>query len=452
MRILAKAAWLAVAAALCVQPARSQTPLRGAIEGDVVDASTGRGISGARVRIQSGQDDPMFTSTDEQGHFQFAGLEFKSYQLDARYPGFISSTGAAGVSAREMVHLVRNGPNGQVRLDMQRYAAIVGKVTDALGIPVEGVTVGALQRYPIGENRTGLTALTVYTDVLYNDGGYQYVGRQRTLTDDLGEYRIAPLAAGSYYVLVQPGSNYFNGQPAMRPPSDARQRATFYAHALKPSESKPVAVAEGKELRVDLQIVSQGGVKVSGRIFGLAAASGQYVSVFVLPLSSGASTASSWTIGGDRFQATDLLPGKYLFQAGQYAAGDSFRQNPLAAARRTVEVGTEDVDGIDLTLAPTPEVQGTVVFESGCAAAPVSIQLQGDSLSALRNLHVDADGRFVLQHLGPGKYKAYVRPESPSNARATSAKLGDVEVLADGFEATAETKGPLRITMSCGRR
>jgi hypothetical protein len=57
-----------------------------------------------------------------------------------------------------------------------------------------------------------------------------------------------------------------------------------------------------------------------------------------------------------------------------------------------------------------------------------------------------------LQHLGPGKYKAYVRPESPSNARATSAKLGDVEVLADGFEATAETKGPLRITMSCGRR
>src|ERR1039458_5639738 len=94
MRILAKAAWLAVAAALCVQPARSQTPLRGAIEGDVVDASTGRGISGARVRIQSGQDDPMFTSTDEQGHFQFAGLEFKSYQLDARYPGFISPRGA----------------------------------------------------------------------------------------------------------------------------------------------------------------------------------------------------------------------------------------------------------------------------------------------------------------------------------------------------------------------
>src|ERR1039458_9707301 len=133
MRILAKAAWLAVAAALCVQPARSQTPLRGAIEGDVVDASTGRGISGARVRIQSGQDDPMFTSTDEQGHFQFAGLEFKSYQLDARYPGFISSTGAAGVSAREMVHLVRNGPNGQVRLDMQRYAAIVGKVIGMAG-------------------------------------------------------------------------------------------------------------------------------------------------------------------------------------------------------------------------------------------------------------------------------------------------------------------------------
>jgi hypothetical protein len=443
MRILAKAAWLAAAAAVCVQPARSQTPLKGAIEGDVVDASTGRGISGARVRIQSGQDDPMFTSTDEQGHFQFAGLKFKSYQLDARYPGFISSTGAAGVSAREMVHLVRNGPNGQVRLEMRRSAAIEGKVTDAFGVPLEGAPVEALQRYASGERRGAAP---------FAEGGYQYVMVQETFTDDLGEYRIAPLGAGSYYVLVRPGSNYFSGQPAMRPPSDERERATFYPHALKPSETKPVELAEGKELRVDVQIIRQAGVKVSGRLLGLPPedAASRFVSVFVTTLSPGASRSSS-TVDGDRFTAPDLLPGKYLFEAGQYATGDWTYQNPLAAARRTVEVGTEDVDGIDLTLAPIPDVEGTVVFESGCAATPVWIQLQGDS-HLPRNLHVGADGRFVLRHLFPGKYKAYVRPESLPYAFATSARLGDAEVLADGFEATAETIGPLRITMSCSRR
>jgi hypothetical protein len=444
MRVLVKAAWLAAAAVLCVQPARAQTTLKGAVEGDVVDAATEQGIAGARVRIQSGQDDPLVTTTDGQGHFRFAGLEFKSYQVDARYPGFMSSKEAArGYPGAEMVRPVVNSPNGQVRLEMQRYAAIVGKVTDALGIPLEGVGVEALQRYPIGERRSGY---------MYNDGSYQYVGHERALTDDLGEYRIAPLGAGSYYVLVRPGSNYFASQPSMRPPLDARQHATFYPHALKPSETKPVAVAEGKELRVDLQIVSQGGVKVSGRILGLAAAAqpGALASVHVSALSPGASNGFA-TLIGDRFAAADLLPGKYVVEAGQYAAGDFTNQNPLAAARKTVDVGTEDVDGIDLTLAPTPDVEGRVVFESGCAAVPVGIQLQED-FHLPRSLHVDADGRFVLQHLFPGKYKAYVRPESRSSAFATSARLGDVEVLADGFEVTAETKGPLRITMSCRRR
>jgi hypothetical protein len=435
--MVAKALRLAAAVALSLPFAHGQTPPRGTIEGDVVDTSTGRGIAGARVRLQSGRDDPLFTLTDEQGHFRIAGLEFKSYQVDARYPGFISSKEAAGGYSNEVVR-----PNGNVRLEMQRYAAIVGKVTDASGVPVEGVAVQALQRYPRGERHNGY---------IYNDDSYQYAGHEQALTDDLGEYRIAPLGAGSYYVLVRPGSNYYVGQP-VRPPGAARERLTFYPHALKPSDTKPVQLAEGKQLRVDVQIIGQDGVRVSGRILGLAAAAqpGSRASVRVAALSPGASNGYA-DVTGDRFVAADILPGKYVVEAGQYAAGDFTYQNPLAAARKTVDVGTEDVDGIDLTMAPTPDVEGTVVFERGCAAVPVWIQLQDDFHLPL-NAHVDTDGRFVLQHLFPGKYKAYVRPESIPYARAISAKLGDAEVLTDGFEVTAETKGPLRITMSCARR
>jgi hypothetical protein len=443
MRMWTGASKLIPAVCLCLLPMLAQTP-KGAIEGDVIDASTGRGIAGARVRLQCDRDDPVFAAANESGHFQFAGLEFRSYHVDARYPGLISSTGAAGVSGREVVHLARNGPNGQVRLEMRRYAVIEGKVTDAFGVPLEGAPVDALQRYASGERRGAAP---------YAEGGYQYVLVQSTFTDDSGEYRIAPLSAGSYYVLVRPGSNYFSGQPAMRPPADARIRATFYPHSLKPSETKPVELAEGKELRVDVQLIRQGGVKVSGRLLGPAAAQpGLHVSVRVSAVSPGASNGFA-DVTGDGFAAADILPGKYVVEAGQYAAGDFTNQNPLAAGRRTVDVGTEDVDGIDLTLAPTPDVEGTVVFESGCATTPVWIQLQGDPVSRPpRDLLAGADGRFVLQHLFPGKYKAYVRPESASHAFATSAKLGDAEVLADGFEVSAETKGPLRITMSCARR
>jgi hypothetical protein len=94
-----------------------------------------------------------------------------------------------------------------------------------------------------------------------------------------------------------------------------------------------------------------------------------------------------------------------------------------------------------------------VVFESGCAAAPVWIELTGD-LGGFppRNLVTDADGRFVLPHVFPGRYKAWVGIEGALYNAAKSIKLGDAEVLADGFDVTAETKGPLRITMGCPGR
>ena len=433
MRMLSKSAWLAAAIALCLQPARTQAPEKASIAGDVVDGSTGRGISGARVRIQCGQDDPLFATADEQGGFRLTGLNFRSCQASARYPGFMGAQEAA-------LQLSPSSPDGQVRLELRHYAVIEGKVTDTVGVPVAGVAVEALQRYPIGEPHNGY---------IYNDGNYQYVGSQRAVTDDLGEYRIAPLAAGSYYIFVRTGSYYASGPQSQ--PFDARARNTFYPHSLKPSDTKPVELAEGKQLRADVQIARQGGAKLSGRILGLAGAQpGSFAWVRIIPLSPGGSGGFA-KVTGDDFTAADILPGKYILEAGQFAADDMFSQNPLAAARRTVEVGAEDAAGIDLALAPTPDVSGTVIFESGCAAVPVWIQLQQDSYTP-RSLHVDTDGRFVAQHLFPGQYKAYVQPETLANTFAASVKLGDTEVLKDGFEVTAETTGPLRIAMSCATR
>jgi hypothetical protein len=209
-------------------------------------------------------------------------------------------------------------------------------------------------------------------------------------------------------------------------------------------------VAEGQELRADIRIVRQGGGKVSGRILDLGAgsAAGLRLSVYAVPMSTSAIAWSDLEIAGDRFQATDLLPGKYLFYAFQWASPSSY-DNTVAAAQRTVEVGTADVDGIDLTLVPTVDMEGTVAFEKGCTVAPVTIMLRGDFA---RDLHVGTESRFELPHLIPGKYKAYVQLEIPTGAVASSVKAGDTEVLSDGFEATANTKEPLRITMSCGRK
>jgi hypothetical protein len=446
MGIVTNGFWVLAAVALCVRSDWGQGLPKGTIEGDVVDTSTGQGISGARVRLQCGQDDPAFTTADAQGHFQLTGMEFQSYQVTARYPGFISAREADATSGPQIVRLMRTVPNGQVRLEMRRYGVIEGKVTDALGVPVAGVAVEALQRHPAGRTKYGY---------IYNDGSYQYVGHQQAVTNDLGEYRIAPVPPGSYYVFVPmpgPVSSYYARQPEVRPRTDVRERSTFYPHAQKPSETKPVELAEGKELRADVQLIRQEGVKVSGRIFGLSSTPTDSVTVVVQSLPF-APLLVPVTVTGDRFTAADLLPGKYIVGAGQYAAPVTVSGNLLAAARRTIDVGKDDIDGVDLTLAPAPNVEGRLVFESGCATTPVWIQLMSDlNSSPPRNLPVDAEGRFVLQHLFPGKYKALVGIEGTPNGSARSIKLGDAEVLTDGFEVTAETKVPLHITMGCTGR
>ncbi len=436
MRSFSLGVWLIAAAVLSVSQIRSQTPSKGSIAGEVVDASTGRGISGARVRIQSGQEDPLFGTTDEAGHFGFAGLEFKAYRVEARNPGFLGPQNSAGVSLAPM-HAA-----GHVALEMRRSAAIVGRVTDALGVPLEGIEVAALERDASGRRR-GATRL---------DDGYSYFLSQMAHTNDLGEYRIGPLSAGSYYVRVRPGSNYYPVQLAMRPPSDARERMTYYPSALKPSEGRLLELAEGKELRADVRLLREGGVRVSGRIASAAVPvhPDSFESVRLWSLSPGASDAFA-DVRDERFTLWNIVPGQYILDARQQDADEPSDRSVLAAARRTIEVGTEDLEGIDVTLAPTPNLEVAMVFESGCAAAPVVIQLQSDA-GVVWNLHAGTEGRYVWNHAVPAKYRIYVQPENLDRVFATSVKLGDAEVLKTGFEVTAETTEPLRIHMDCVRR
>ena len=441
MAIFARALRLGAAAALSLSLAHVQTVSQFAIEGDVVDSSTGHGIAGARVRIQSGQDVALFATADAQGHFRFAGLGNQRYQVQASFPGFVSAMFAAGMSdAAETVSIGIYHRTAQIRLEMVRYGVITGKVTDPVGVPLAGVWVAALRRYPSGERGQGGCA---FGGLGGTEGDYQYVGRLCAQTNDLGEYRLGPLPAGAYYVGADQQMGF-----GTTPPPDPAERATYYPHALKPSQATPVEVAEGKELHADIQIVRAGGVKVSGRILGLGAAAGLQLSVYAQPLSAGQPSWSASTVDGDRFEAPGLLPGSYRFVAGQYIPGD-FTSTAIAAARRIVDVGTSDLNGVDLTLEPTVDIQGSVVFESGCPAVPVWVAVQGDYRY---NLHPGAGGPFVLQHVIPGKYKATAQMEVPSNAYASSVKFGDAEAPRDGFEVTSNTTGPLRITMSCRGR
>lgn len=422
-------------------PLAPAQPPRGIVEGEVVDISTGRAIPGARVRLRSSPDDPIFATADDQGRFRFSGLPLKSYELAAHFPGFIPSDARAARNGVALVSLNRASTTADVNLEMQPYAVITGTVTDAFGVPVAGLTVEALQRFPAGERHSSCGPSL-------SEPGYQYVAASCVRTDDRGEYRLAPLAPGPYYVYVQ--SDYeFGSTGPISQPHDPLRRATLDPSALHPADAKEVAATPGKEVRADIRLIRGGGVKVAGRVTGvLENAPGRYTRVGLRHIPPATASGGSADVVAGSFVISDVLPGRYLIAAVQYAPGSIGQSDVLSYGSRTIDVGDEDIAGIDLSLAPTPDITGEIVFQEGCRSAPVFIQIQ--SASYHHEVHVIAsDGRFVFRHLVPDRYNVYAVPDGAAPLVPQSATLGGVDVLHTGFDITAGSTGPLRILMGC---
>jgi hypothetical protein len=395
-----------------------------------VDAFTGKGIAGARVRFSLPGEDLFFVTTDAQGHFLTTGTEGLDIPLSAACPGYVEPERAGGRSAVREVS--RSDTGVGYRLELIRQSVIVGKVIDPVGVPLAGVKVTEMQDRA---HRSGLV-----------DSDFRYFTAS-TQTNDLGEYRF-PLLPGIYYLAAEPEVSVTS---STAPPLDPSQRLTYYPHGVKASQAEPVQLAEGEERRVDIQIVREGGVKVRGRILGVQGGEGPPLLVIVTPLTSGGRTWYSDKVDG-RFEAPDLLPGTYRFFAQEGFSGED---GPVAVARRRVEVGSADLDGIDLELEPTAEVTGSVGFESGCPAAPFvgSISEQSDLFAY--PIHPDANGAFTLKHVIQGHYTAYAAELAatgvPSNRAAASLRFGEADG-SGGFDVSAANTGPLRITMSCPGR
>ncbi len=79
-------------------PAITPTPTpdtRGDIAGQVTDAATGKGISGATVKLNTGQS----TTTDTSGSYKFQGIAAGGYTVTASASGYTSASKSATVTA-----------------------------------------------------------------------------------------------------------------------------------------------------------------------------------------------------------------------------------------------------------------------------------------------------------------------------------------------------------------
>jgi hypothetical protein len=166
-------------------------PGGGRITGRITDAASGAPITGARVTLTMVVDVPGGTfgrrprtsAADANGDFTFDRLEPAQYILNVEKTSFASYPDGLGDGPPQRLTIDADHEELQLPIALKKGAVIVGRILSAPGAPEADIGVSALRR----------------TDKFGPLGFVQNGGAQ---TNDLGEFRIAGLAAGDYIIVA----------------------------------------------------------------------------------------------------------------------------------------------------------------------------------------------------------------------------------------------------------
>lgn len=446
------------------QPARDAAAAQaapastGAIAGVLIAPETGRPVRRARVSISGG--DPRISksvSTDDRGQFSFTELPAGSFMVSAVKPGMLDVTygqkrpgsGRPGTP----IQLVAGQHLDRLELKMPRGGVITGMILDERGEPSFGTTVRAMRYVMNSGERTLQSAGTAQTDDrgIYRinsllPGDYIVNATPRDADVGAGAKMDMEMVANAKMAAAAavPGEaaraaldmQKMLDQMAAAVAEAAKDVAAGYAPVYYPgttigSSASVVALDIGEEksgIDVSLQIVPM--TNVSGVVTGPDSALPPGTSVILLDTGQTlpGSSPRSARVGPDgRFVVGGVPPGPYTLVAR--ASSGSTReitQIPGGVKSETFPSGTQywaiadvSVDRgmppVALTLQPGMSVTGRLVFEGAPVPAdvtkvrvslsPVGQGAAAETGNGIRPVSLEADGKFTLSGLVPGRYR-----------------------------------------------
>ena len=392
-------------------------------------------MADVRLRLSGGGGEPVYARSDKNGEFRFDDLKPARFGLEADRPGFMVDN--SGPFPRPiLVDLTSSNRDGKFTVQMIAYGVIVGTVTDPDGVPMVRAPIEVLM-----DSTADRTAKVQQVRVL------------TASTDDRGAFRAARLLPGNYYVTAVK-SNWANGW-------QDNWRTTWFPHGLDATSARAVTIGAGEQVRADIHVVRQSGVRVAGRLIAPSAAESSTNTKLVLEPEVPSSTDSGVpkaTVTGDRFEFAGVLPGRYVLTAITSAAnGDPYvaAEKAIYGSRRAVEVGDGGIAELNIDLQPLLPISGKVVFADSCSPRPLHVDIGG--FTSLASSGADAvtasDGSFMLTGLKPARLGLSVRELDGVFGDATliSARLGEREVQpAQGFDYPLAADAPLTLTVGCG--
>jgi protocatechuate 3,4-dioxygenase beta subunit len=406
--------------AVAQNPAGAGKPAsRASIEGIVTKEPGSELVKKALVELiaenqTEGGDYTAITGVD--GRFHIEGILPGRYRLFAERNGMLDADKRLGRGDGHVVVLTAGQELKEVRIRLQAAAVVRGRVTDEDGDPLPGADVGVLREtFVAGHKR------------------WEQAGGERT--NDLGEYRIAGLAAGNYYVSVSPPPDFktlIEAAGAVRPaetgaqekPATTTYQTTYYPGTVDRSQASAIQLHAGDEFPVNFSLLPGPSLSIRGSVVNLPPRSSAVVMLQSRDFNLVLNGADMRKDGS--FVIHDVSPGNYTILA-------TVDGSPVPMmARQALQVGASNVEGLRLSPEPGGWIRGRLRVETKgnagqldlsqifLAIQPVDSENAtgefsiGDRFSNLA--HVSANGSFEWKDVPPGNYYIQFATESDATA------------------------------------
>jgi Carboxypeptidase regulatory-like domain len=410
--------WIvAAAAALSAQGAlpspQTSDHSRATLRGVVIKEPGSEPVKKAIIELiaENKSDGGNYTAlTVADGSFRIENIVPGRYRLFVERTGYQEFNKHERRSEGRVLTLTAGEELKDIVIRLQAAAVVEGRVTDEDGDPMAEAYVAVL--------RQGFVA---------GRSQWEQVGAERT--NDLGEYRIAGLTAGKYFISVTPPPDFRSLiETASNAPAAATQngstvskspivtyQTTYYPGTRDRGQAGSVQLRAGDDFPANFSLTPSPSLTIRGSVVSLPPGSTAAIMLqskdFNLVLNGGEMHKDG------SFEIRDVSPGAYTI----LATLDNVA-TPMMA-RQALQVTSANVEGLRLAPQAGGAIRGRLQMEAGSnlsATRPNPSQMflllrsadgDDDVLGAFTTAeasstlaHVNADGSFEWKNVPAGRY------------------------------------------------
>lgn len=395
------------------------------VKGTVTNAATGERLRKAYVRLEpaTGKGTTYPGVTDNNGVFVLPNVTAGAYHLMAEKQGFLDGR-YGGMAANVVLTLSPGEDLSEADIALISQAVVSGRVLDEDGDPWTHAVVSIY--------RAG-----------WKNGKRELEGFNSQDADDQGNFRIAALPPGRYYVVALPDAGWENRNRAASSP---RHQPTWYPNASDTLAATAVALTAGEERGgTEIRLRESPFFHIRGKLNGLNRIPPANETE---PFSRAHLSARrvSATVNGDASYGGVLRPdGSFDIAAvpsGTYEIWVARGFPSIATLGRTiVQVHDQDVDDVSIDLVPPHPLKGIIQIEGDDRFDTTGLLVNLDSIDGPSGpfpATVRKDGSFDFAQISAERLHVRLTGSGSERLYLKTLRYGDTESRDGVFSAATE--------------